>query len=83
MLIACGAALEFQNTAEAFALPAGAILIALIPFALFLAFVAGKNPFVVIKLKCMTAPSEAGSLSKTPSPAPPPSCSPAFALRCL
>jgi simple sugar transport system permease protein len=50
ILAALGLATSFEATAEQVLLPVGAIVAALIPFGLFLAFVANVNPFTVVKL---------------------------------
>ncbi|HEY4328113.1 MAG TPA: ABC transporter permease [Phycisphaerae bacterium] len=50
MLLGLGAAASFEASAEATLIPALAIGIAMIPFGLFLAIIAGKNPFTAVGL---------------------------------
>jgi simple sugar transport system permease protein len=50
ILAGLGLATYIESTAEQVLIPVAAVLLSLIPFGLFLAFVAGKNPFTVIKL---------------------------------
>jgi simple sugar transport system permease protein len=50
ILTGLGLATSFESTAEQVLIPVAAIVVSLIPFGLFLALVAGKNPFTIIKL---------------------------------
>src|SRR6187401_630363 len=50
ILTLLGAATLFERTAEQVMIPVLSVLLALIPFGLFILFVAGKNPITVIKL---------------------------------